>query len=191
MGGTDLNKLKELDDNVRLSKYIACICEGKAEKAIMELLLENNKLKFDCDKLLEGELIVKRSGKNFEECYLRKGYTEQITILRILDSRSEANHFKLSKAYEGKVKVINIITAPEIEMLIIHNENKYSEFNKKKSEMKVSEYCKKCLKMKNVKSYDFVKEYFKDTDSLITAITEYNRTANIRKDEYTLFDLLK
>jgi len=46
---------------------------------------------------------------------------DKISVIRILDSRRE--NFKLSKAYEHKVDVINVITAPEIEMLIIFNED--------------------------------------------------------------------
>lgn len=37
-------------------------------------------------------------------------------MIRILDSRRE--EFRLSKAYEQKIDVVNVITAPEIEMLI-------------------------------------------------------------------------
>ena len=102
---------------MEFSKYIACICEGAAERVILDLLLDNDKLKFTRDDLLEEELLRCRSPKKFEEQYLRKGFTEQITILRILDSRRE--NFNLSKAYIHKIKVINVITAPEIEMLII------------------------------------------------------------------------
>lgn len=65
-----------------LTKYVACICEGAAEKAIMEILLDADKLIFKRDDLLEGELLRCRSGKNFEEQYLRKGFTERITVLR-------------------------------------------------------------------------------------------------------------
>ena len=113
---------------MELSKYIACLCEGAAEQTIMELLLDAGRLQFTYDNLLEGEVLRCRKAKTFEERYLRKGFTEGITILRILDSRSE--NFKLSKAYEHKVKVVNIITAPEIEMLVIFNEGKYTEFKK-------------------------------------------------------------
>ena len=42
------------------------------------------------------------------------------TYGKILDSRRE--EFRLSKAYEQKIDVVNVITAPEIEMLIIHAE---------------------------------------------------------------------
>ena len=100
-------KLEDLNREIRSSKYIACIYEGNAEKEILELLLENGKLKFSRDNLLEGELIGVRSAKEFEQRYLRKGFTEQILIIRVLDSRGEK--FKLSKAYQNKIKVENII----------------------------------------------------------------------------------
>lgn len=104
-----------------------------------------------------------------------------------MDSRRE--NFKLSKAYESKVDVINVITAPEIEMLIIFNEDKYNEF--KKSGKKPSIFCKENLKMSRVKSYDFVREYFENPEILVQAIKRYNEISKIRKGEYTLLDLLK
>ena len=67
---------------MELAKYKACICEGSAENAIMEML--------------EEEVIRCRDGKRFEEKYLRKSFLEKISVIRILDSRRE--NFKLSKA---------------------------------------------------------------------------------------------
>lgn len=112
---------------------------------------------------------------------------DKISIIRILDSRRE--NFKLSKAYAGKVDVINVITAPEIEMLIIFNEDKYKEF--KKSGKKPSSFCKEDLKMAEVKSYDFVKGYFSDPTVLVVAIKKYHEMSKVQKGEYTLLDLLK
>lgn len=109
---------------MELSKYIACICEGAAKQAVIELLLDSNKLIFRYDDMLENEVIRCRSAQKFEERYLRKGFTEKITILRILDSHRE--NFNLSRAYRGKIDVINIVTAPEIEMLIIYAEKSMS-----------------------------------------------------------------
>lgn len=172
---------------MELSKYVACICEGAAEQVIMDLLLENNRLIFNRDDLLEGELLRCRSGKNFEEQYLRKGFTEQITVLRVLDSRNET--FKLSKAYVHKIKVVNVITAPEIEMLIIFKEGKYNAY--KKSGKKPSVFCKSELKYSDVKSTDFIKRYFCDIESLVDAIKEYKRVSYLRDGEYSLADLLK
>jgi len=45
--------------------------------------------------------------------------------------------------------------------------------------------------MHDVKSYDFVKDYFSNPQNLVDAIEEYRRTANIPKGEYGLSDLLK
>ena len=186
-----MNNSKELCDEIASSDYIACICEGKAEKAIIDLLLEHDKLKFKKEKLVEEKPILERNAKKFEERYLKKAYSEKILVLRILDSHSEAKNFNLSKAYKDKVKVINVITAPEIEMLIIINERKYNDYIKVKSSVKPSEYCKNQLKINYVKTYDFVKEYFGNINILLSAIAEYNRLCNKKNKEYRLYDILK
>lgn len=172
---------------MELAKYKACICEGSAENAIMDILLDHNLLIFTREEMLEEEVLRCRNGKRFEEKYLRKGFLGNISVIRILDSRHE--NFKLSKAYEHKVDVINVITAPEIEMLIIFNEIKYKEF--KKSGKKPSNFFKENLKMTNVKSYRFVKEYFSDPSILLAAIKKYHEMSKVRNGEYTLLDLLK
>lgn len=172
---------------MNLNGYIVVICEGSAEQAIMELLLNSDKLIFGHDRLFTGEIIKVRKAKKFEERYLKKGFQEKITILRILDSRKE--QFKLSPLYADKIEVINIITAPEIEMLVIINEDGYEQF--KKSKKKASDFCKSELKLPNVKSYNFVLDYFSDTDKLIHSIKEYRRVSKIRNKEYMLYDLLK
>ena len=110
-----------------------------------------------------------------------------ITVLRILDSRRE--QFRLSKAYVDKIEVINVITAPEIEMLIIFRKGKYEEY--KRSGMKPSEFSKIELRYSNVKNAEFVKSYFADTAILISALKEYKRVSHIQRGEYTLADLLK
>ena len=74
---------------MKLSKYVACICEGGAEKTIFELLLDSNSLIFSYDDLLEGEILRCRKARDFETQYLRKYFNEKVTVLRILDSRRE------------------------------------------------------------------------------------------------------
>ena len=170
-----------------MEKYTACICEGGAERAILDLLLDDHKLIFEREDLIEEELLRCRNAKDFERKYLKKAFSETITVYRILDSRNE--NFKLSKAYEQKVDVINVVTAPEIEMLVICNEGRYKEF--KNSGNKTSVYCKNSIKYKNVKSYEFVREYFSDMHILLNALHEYKRVSKIRKGEKTLWDLLK
>lgn len=81
---------------MKLAKYKACICEGSAESAIIDILVDNNLLIFTREEMLDERVIRYRSAKNFEERYLCKGFDEPISVIRILDSRRES--FKLSKA---------------------------------------------------------------------------------------------
>lgn len=74
-------------------------------------------------------------------------------------------------------------------MLIILNENKYKEF--KKIGKKPSEFCKDDLKMAKVKTYDFVFNYFSNSDKLVKAIREYHKVSMVKKGEYSLLELLK
>lgn len=172
---------------MELSNYVACICEGAAEEVIINILLDHDKLIFNREQLIEEEPIRCRGAKTFEARYLGKGFTNRISVVRILDSRRE--NFKISKPYEHKIDIINVITAPEIEMLVILTEKKYKEF--KSSGKKPSDFCKQVLGFHDVKSKAFVEDYFKDADTLVSAIGEYKRISQIPKGEYSLADLLK
>lgn len=90
---------------MELAKYKACICEGSAEEAIIDILLENHLLIFEREEILEEKVIRCREGKKFEEKYLRKGFADKISVIRILDSRRE--NFKLSNLglYDDKAVV--------------------------------------------------------------------------------------
>ncbi len=167
-------------------KLIACICEGAAEETIINLLLDNNLLQFRREDLLDGKPLRGRGAQKFEREHLRFEFDYKITVLRILDSRRE--NFKLSKAYEHKVDVINIITAPEIEMLIILNEGKYTDY--KKSGVKPSIFCKSELGFSDVKSKEFIKSYFSNISKLVAAIHEYRRVSKVAHGEYSLSDIL-
>ena len=54
---------------MELAKYKACICEGAAENAIIDILLDHNLLIFTREEMLEEEVIRCRDGKHFEEKY--------------------------------------------------------------------------------------------------------------------------
>lgn len=172
---------------MELSKYKACICEGGAERAIMDILLENDLLIFSKNELINDEIIFCRSAREFENRYLRHEYDNKISVIRILDSKNEK--FKLSKAYIDKIDVINVITAPEIEMLIIHSENMYKEYCK--SNQKPSDFCKQRLhKLRYDKKYDTVRSYFSSPKKLVYAIKIYHQKQK-SNDQYSLLDLLK
>lgn len=170
------------------SSLIACICEGGAERVIIDILLDNNLLIFNREQLIEESVLPRTSVKEFEQRYLRRAYDQKIYILRVIDSRRE--EFNLSKAYRCQVDVINVITAPEIEMLIIASKNKYDEYCKSGIK-KPSDYCKIVLGIKNVKSPDFIKRYFENPNFLICSANEYHRVHKQKKNEVSLFDLIK
>ena len=92
---------------MKLAKYIACICEGSAEQAIIDILVDHKLLIFSRNQMLDECVIRCRNAKRFEERYLRKGFDDQISVIRILDSRIE--EFRLSKAYKNKVDVIKLL----------------------------------------------------------------------------------
>lgn len=146
---------------MKLASYIACVCEGSAEAAIIDILIDNDLLIFSRENMIEEGVIRCRNGKTFAERYLRKGFKSQVSIIRILDSRREV--FRLGKAYERF----------------------------KRSGKKPSEFCKVDLRMHNVKAYDFVRDYFREPQMLVHSILEYRRMSNIPKGEYSLADLLK
>ena len=52
-----------------MAKYVACICEGGAEHAILDLLLNNHKLIFSREDLIEEEVLKCRRGQDFEGKY--------------------------------------------------------------------------------------------------------------------------
>lgn len=116
---------------------------------------------------------------------MNKHTIEKIKVYRIIDSPKEK--FNITGPYRERVEVINIITAPEIEMLVIHAENKYDHYSKKN--VKPSIYVKEQLAISNVKSFDFVKEYFANVEKLIYAIEKYHQKT--KKKENTLLSLLK
>ncbi len=178
--------------SLTLTEFVACICEGKAEKAIIDILLEDCLLIFERSQMLDEEVICCRGATEFEKRYLRKGFDKELSVIRILDSKTE--NFKLSKAYENKVKVVNVVTTPEIEMLIVFSEKKLLEY--KNSKKKPSDFCKQNLKLgKHIKSYKFVRDYFSDSKTLVKAIRDFaayaKKNGKIPRDMHTLSDLLK
>lgn len=74
--------------------YVLCICEGKAERAIIDLLLDNDKLIFKRESLIEKDLSkVGRKATDVEK-FLNLDFDKEVVILRVLDSRKE--NFRLN-----------------------------------------------------------------------------------------------
>ena len=70
-------------------ELIACIVEGGAERAIIDLLLDNHCLCFDREDLLDADLLLDKAARNaktFQRRYLSRGYSSPIKVYRILDN---------------------------------------------------------------------------------------------------------
>ncbi len=169
---------------------VACICEGGAETAIINILLDAGKLIFKSSQLIEDEPLRRTSGKEFCERYLKKDFESKVYVIRVIDSKRE--NFKITQQYKSKIEqVIDVVTSPEIEMLIIISEGMYDDY-KNSNYKKPSEYCKSKLKIKYVKSPSYYQDKFgNDVDFLIKCIKEYSRVHKQDEDKATLYDLIK
>ena len=99
--------------------------------------------------------------------------------------------FNVSKPYKEKIEIVNIVTSPEIEMLIICNENMYEEYCKVKSNLTPSNFCKQYISnLKYNKKMDDIYDYFDTPEKLVRAIKLYHEKHKTRS-KYTLLDLLK
>lgn len=175
------------------NNLVACICEGNAELEIIEMLLEQNLLKFQSSDLLDGQLFTRlmRKPKNLETRYLTQIYepNQKIEIIRVIDSRTEKYQIKgaFKNILEGEV--INCYTSPEIEMLFFLNEGKYENYQR--SNKKPSSYCTEDLKFgKGIKQKGFMKNYFSEMADLLNALQLYHQKRPV-KSEDTIYSLLK
>ncbi len=91
--------------------YVACIAEGAAETAIIDILLDHHLLIFDREEMLDEQVLRCRSASVFESRYLRKGFSGKITVYRILDSRRE-------KFSTGFYPASNWLKAPSISVTL-------------------------------------------------------------------------
>ncbi len=166
--------------------YVLCLCEGGAEMAIMNMLLDEERLIFERKDLVSENIYPRMSARDVEKKFLNRKYERPVVVLRIIDSKRE--NFKLGKAYFERFKVETCLTKPEIEILIILDADMLEEFYKVKSTIKPSIFCKTRLNHKDVKSKDFMRDYF-DIERLLLALKKYKEVS--KKDHYTLFELLK
>ncbi len=166
--------------------YILCLCEGKAEIAIMNMLLEKNLLVFSRKDLIKEKVHQRKNVDEIQKKFLNVSYEKPLVILMIIDSKNEK--FILDKAYKDRFDIKKCLTKPEVEILVILDAGKYKEFEKVKSTIKPSIFCKTQLKHKYIKNENFINEYF-DIDRLLNALRVYKQ--NSKKDHYTICDLLK
>ena len=174
---------------------ILLMCEGTNEEELLELLLDNNKLIFKRDDLIGLKPYNIRNLKNpFIKSELKR-YNKPVLIYRIGDTQTDK--LSIPRDLEYIVKRENIFkycTKPELEILLIINENMYSEFLKSKKSPK--SFAKENIVFQRNyydQSNEFLNNYYggKRINLLVNNIKEYKRIKKHARDELYLADLLK
>jgi hypothetical protein len=168
------------------SSLVLFICEGTAEHIMLSKLRQEKRLLCSSESIVG--LSARRGANSIEHDYLGLDYDQQLIIVRVLDSRNE--QFKLSRLYRDRFPVFSVYTRPEIEMLAIIKEGQLAEYDKVKSRVKPSQFCKEGLGMARIKDRAFLDSYW-TADELSEAIREYRRIRQIKSGELCLVDILK
>ena len=126
---------------------------------------------------------------------LCEGTSEKGVMNLLLDNDElvfTREQFNLKKVYKenNRIKNKTCLTTPEIEILVIINENALEEYYKVKSKKPPSEFCKQNLKMNDIKKDSSIDKYFNcDSKKLINAIKIYNTKSN--GNDYGIYHLIK
>lgn len=175
-------------------KYLL-MCEGKNEEALVNLLIDNNKL------ILTREDLIGRKPYNVRQLTHPvikteiKHYNDEIIVYRIGDKQSDEVKVPLDlKGYVSKSRIFKFCTKPELEILLIINEGMLKDYNK--SWLTPKQYALKNIKFNGRKydqSTDFLINYYeKRVNNLVNNISEYKRIKKKHnKEEHYLCELLK
>lgn len=99
----------EVKDYCNGDYYIICSCEGTAEEEIINWLLDEERLLFTREQLVEKKITRIRPAKGIEKKFLSLDYgNKSVVIFRIIDSSNE--QFKLSNLYKDRYDVCDYIT---------------------------------------------------------------------------------
>ena len=174
------------------------MCEGPNEKAVVDMLLDEGRLKFSEDDLVGLTVYHARQLTAPVIKTALSIYTGDFEVYRIGDSMTDK--LPVPTDYKDRIKEIRkFCTKPELEMLLIIAEGKEAEFEKVKAgkhRMKPKDFCKIHV-VHNRKRYDnstqFYKDYFgSDIETLVKVIRKYKQSHGAhKKDEEYLADLLK
>lgn len=198
-----MNRLAENDRilDELASRYVLFSCEGTAEGVVIERLASTGSLVVPTERIVKDPLTFKpftrlRKAKDIEARFFMQDYavggSEGLLLARIVDSRNA--QFSLSRIGKSVAMVRSFITAPEIEMLIVHAEGAYSDWlvcSRRNRQLKPSDYCKQHLGLADIKREAFLRGYWADEEKLVRAIRAYAKVQSGRHaSELTLADLL-
>lgn len=195
-----------MENDFVMDQNIVVLCEGDAERAIIDVLVDNKLLCFSREEMFKDGKVRSRNFRDFQKNHLELiKVSKKLVIYRVQDdipkSMTSPNVLP-QKQYEHMIdKVVFVITRPEIEMLmIIYNdlEKEYIKYLKKAKTPKPSSFIKQHSKeFSKCKNYDFVYSHFSsDPSKLIMSLKKYHLSKKhkdviqINSDFISIYDLL-
>lgn len=182
--------------SVDFSKYAAFyfMCEGTAEEDVLDLLRREKRLCLPEDRCFfeHGGTRTQSGKERLIRDILSQDFDGPVAVPYIHDSIHE--RWKVRKPLAAlmklrEIEILNIITAPEIEVLyIISRRDLFQRWNRGIKE-KPSDFCKRVLKRSDLKRRGVFIGLFDSTDDLISACREY-RSHHVIKGQLTLADLI-
>ena len=67
----------------------ACMAEGGAETAILDILLDHGLLIFSREDIYQNKVLPRVGGREFADRYLRYGLSKPLFLFRVIDSKAE------------------------------------------------------------------------------------------------------
>ena len=163
------------------------MCEGPNEKAIIDLLIDNNKLIFKRKDLLNREVFFARQiDKSPVIISAIRTYNNEIVVIRVGDKLNDV--LRIPKEFRkliDKNNIKKVCTKPELEMLLIINMGLFKEYNKVKNKISPKSFAKKYV-MLNRERYNNSTAFWRDfycnnIDLLVRDIKEYKKFKKNRK----------
>lgn len=179
-----------------LREDIACFYEGTTEKAILDMLIDQDMLIFTRDNLVDEAFLpmqdlAQKKINIFCERVLRQVDEDEKMDILIVQDRSIVPKF--ANLYREKIGTIYILqTKPEIEMLLIHHHNLYDQYQKEKSKMGPKKFLSQKLRIpeKNLTSYKVLQEKY-PAEVFQKAIIKHSEVSKSMNNTYQLVDILK
>lgn len=184
------------------NRFVLFSVEGAAEGEVIRSLIEDDALVVPRDHLVSdhndpSRLYTRtRKARDIADRYFNMNYrsasADCLVIARIVDTSS--GRFELPRRVRNDAEVLSFYTKPEIEMLVIHREGAYRDWERARRRdrsLRPKEFCKMELGLKYVEETAFLRGYWADVDALRKAIQEYAQTTHRERGELLLVDLLK
>lgn len=184
------------------NRFVLFSCEGTAEGVVVQTLYDNDFLVVPRERVVKDIVMAnrpytrKRKASEIADLYFSMDYeadgADGLAVARIVDSRS--GKFEFPKRRQNGTEVLSFITRPEIEMLVIHNEDAFplwQRLSRKNRQLRPSDFCKQELGLSDIKEKDFLEGYWSNPCNLVASIRMYSEKTKRGSGELLLADLLK